>query len=75
MDDYATLETVEGWQLAANDPVVYVDDEGETHHIQAYMVDDEVTHFTGDGYCHDHDQDCHFIVGAFEEVTIWTFQD
>lgn len=71
-DDYEVYDTIEAWTLDMADRLVYHDGE-EVHHIEVYVVDDEETHFTGDGHCFDHDEDCHFEFSAFEEVDLWTF--
>lgn len=73
MNDYLTTEPVEGWQLELGDRIVTVDSDDETHHIEIGDFYDENTAVRGQGYCQDHDQDCYFIVGAFEEVTLWNW--
>lgn len=73
MEDYKTLETVEGWALALGDNVVFTDYDGDVHHIEVFDLDDENSDFIGDGYCHDCDDKCTFRFGAFEEVELWTW--
>lgn len=73
MTDYSVDQKVEGWSLSLGDQIVVTDYDDEIHHIEVDDLQDETTAFRGNGYCHDHDQDCYFIVGAFEEVRLWTF--
>ena len=72
MDDFNIYDTVEGWALEYADQVVYSDDD-DIHHIEVYDIDESSTDIIGSGYCHDHDDTCHYQFGEFEEVSLWTF--
>lgn len=73
MNDYLFVDAVEGMHLEKGDNIVYVDTDNDIHHITINSMYDQTADFTGTGYCHDHDQDCYFEVGAFEGISLWQF--